>query len=175
MLARRLDADRTLQLEICCALETLADELPEVPDLRLARVVNSILRSSWDEHTGFQEDVLFPILARRDHGTGQLAVLVDRLRREHIEISERNHELSDHLLDLLLTPAQDPVRLGYILRSAFENRRRHVELEDEILAPLLPETLAPFDRRLLEGWDAARPDTPFPLSVLIGSFGHKPR
>ena len=44
---QRIIADRMLQLEICCALESLADGLPDISDLRLARALISVLEPSW--------------------------------------------------------------------------------------------------------------------------------
>ncbi|MEQ1576257.1 MAG: hypothetical protein ABL894_01260, partial [Hyphomicrobium sp.] len=41
---------------------------------------------------------------------------------------------------------------GYMLRSAFQDRRRHLEWECHLIDSKLPQILAPVDRDLLSHW-----------------------
>ena len=156
-----------LQFEICCALECLADGLPEVTDLRLARALITVLEPSWMEHVSFQDEALFPILLRRHHHSRDLAVSLDRLRRDHMEISDRNREVSEQIELLLAGDEPDPEMFGFMLRSAFDSRRRHMESELVLVEAYLPSMLTPAERTIVDRWHSARPQPPFPLGLLL--------
>lgn len=164
----RTAADRHLQEEISQALENLADSLPALTDLRLARVLGTILEPSWSEHASFQDNVLFPIIARHSHrdGAGELEAVLERLVAEHAELADRHAELVEQLEELAGGKLANFDMLGYLLRSVFDFRRRHVRREAEI-ERLVPRLLTPADRATLSTWTAGRPAPPFPLNLIL--------
>ncbi len=135
----RIAADRMLQLEICTALESLADNLPNVVDLRLARALVGVIEPSWSEHVSFQDDALFPILLRRHDATRGVAATLERLRLEHAEIRDRHVEVIEQICLLIVGEQPNPDMLGYLLRSVFEGHRRHIEGETAFLELDAPE------------------------------------
>src|SRR5688572_15758899 len=92
-LAQRLGADRHLQAEIDQAMADLVETSPSSLGHNLARVLCAILEPAWAEHTSFQDDALFPILARTGAATADTHELLDRLGREHEEIGARQVEV----------------------------------------------------------------------------------
>jgi hypothetical protein len=167
---QRMAADRTLQLEICTALESLADSLPNIEDLRLARTLIGVLEPSWTEHVSFQDEVLFPILLKRHDSFRALQANLDTFQREHITIAEGDAELCEQMQRLIGGETPDAGMLGYLLRNVFESRRRHIDSETSLLETFLPSLHTPADRRALESWTATRKKSPFPISLLLGSW-----
>jgi hypothetical protein len=165
---RRVAADRMLQLEICTALEGLADSLPNEIDLRLGQSLVCVLEPSWTEHVSFQHDALFPILMRRHDGSKHVLDDLERCRREHEEISDRHNEVNEQIELLIGGEAPNPEMLGYLLRGAFESRRRHIDGEQTLLDRVLPSLFTPADRAAIDAWNATRPQPPFPINLLLG-------
>lgn len=126
------------QLALCDALENLADGLPSRADrdgcLRIARAIPSLLAKS---HR-LEETALFPLLEDRWEALPGLPQTIDTLRFEHLEDEAYAEELHDALLAHgrgLDRPSAET--LGYMLRSFFENARRHIRFDTEVLIPLL--------------------------------------
>ena len=160
-----LAADGRLQEEINRALEDFADSLPGSTGLRLVTALAETLDPSWTEHVSFQEHVVFPIVVKRHAGTKDIAAVIDRLQREHAELSERHSEVAERLDDYLNGSSHDAETLGYLLRSAFEFRGRHLESEQR-LDGLLPRLFTPSDLALFNDWTASRPRARFPVNLL---------
>jgi hemerythrin-like domain-containing protein len=164
----RIGADCTLQTEICLALESLADSLPGSINTDLASRLPTILNSSWTEHVGFQEAVIFPILKRHHAHSQSLADQIAQLEIEHGTIGDSGQEISEQL-ELALEGAEPNAdMIGYMLRSAFHDRRRHIEIEHHLFATMLPAMLAPVDRDLLSGWLSGHA---WPLALHSGETG----
>lgn len=163
---RQIAADRHLQLEISKALEGLADNLPGAVDLTLVHILSAVLKPSWTEHVRFQDDALFPMITRRNAHAQDTLALLDRLSAEHAEISERHIEVSEQISLLVAGRPINFQMFGYLLRSTFDCRNRHIETESRIES-WLPPAIAPADRALLDGWQASRASPPFPASLLI--------
>lgn len=148
----RLNADRSLQTEICATLEILADSLPGPIDRKLAERLRSIMETGWAEHVGFQESVVFPILQRYHAGLPLITYQIDELQSEHASVAGSTHELSEQL-DLLRRGTQLNVNMfGYMLRCTFKELRKHLDCEQRFFAAAVPNALAPVDRELFDHW-----------------------
>jgi len=147
-------ADRQQQLEVAVALENLADSLPSGLEPRAIAKLLASTAPSWAAHRSFQEDFLFPLILRRNDGHAPTLAQLDLLRLEHLSIEGCNDEVVEQLgLNLGgMTPNSD--MLGYLLRNAFESRRRHIVWEGNFIARLLPKILVPVERDMLEAWIA---------------------
>lgn len=126
------------QLALCDALEHLADGLPGHVDrdgcLRIARAIPPLLQKA---HR-LEETTLFPLLEDRWNSLPGLPQTIEVLRFEHLE----DESYADELHDALIAHGRGMDRpsaetLGYMLRSFFENIRRHVRFDAEVLIPLL--------------------------------------
>jgi hemerythrin-like domain-containing protein len=161
----RISADCILQTEICLALESLADSLPNSINTDLASRLPTILNSSWSEHVGFQEDVIFPILKRHHAHSPTLVDQIAQLEIEHGTIGDSGQEITEQL-ELALEGAEPNADMfGYMLRSAFHDRRRHIEIEHRLFAAMLPAQLPPVDRDLLRRWLSSHA---WPLALFSG-------
>lgn len=161
----RMRADRELQAEISACLEHLADHLPNVPDDRLPRMLEAVLPFAWAEHVSFQRDALFPILRKRS-APREIEDLLDRLEREHLEISGRHSGVQEHIGNLLGGDPPCPQEFGQTLRGAFQLRRLHLQGEAD-LDHWVPGKLSPADLDRVDAWHASRIEPPFPLNVLF--------
>lgn len=150
----RFLADHALQLESCRGLLALADGLPKAAEYNLAQRLIEIFNAAWVGHVRFQEEVIYPLLKRR-HGDRQCrcAALFDR---QHIEIGFANNELAE-ALGVAGSSAGRSDALAYLLRHVAERRRDHIEAEQILLLPILPQTLAPIERKTYLEWAAANP------------------
>jgi hypothetical protein len=150
-----LAVDSRLQEEINHALEDLADSLPGSSGMKLAAALKETLDPSWAEHVSFQEQVLFPIILSRHANARDVGPIVDRLKRDHMEVTERHAEVSEKLDNHLNGRFSNAESLGYLLRSTFELRGRHWEAEQRLDA-LLPRMFTPADMTLFSGWTSTR-------------------
>lgn len=148
LIERLKDAWRD-QLALCDALEHLADTLPQSADrggcLRIARAIPTLLAKGHQ----LEETVLFPLLERHWRTVPGLPKTIDTLRFEHLEDAAYAEELHDALIAHgrgLDRPSAET--LGYMLRSFFENIRRHIRFDTEVLIPLLASIPADGDPQL---------------------------
>jgi hemerythrin-like domain-containing protein len=151
-LLARLNADHSLQHEICATLERLADSLPRPIDRSLASRLISAIGPSWSAHIGFQDAVVFPML-RRCHASSQSVIAkLDRFETEHKLITGLAHEITEQLEIVAHGTPINAGMLGYMLRGAFQDGRRHIEAEQEFFSATIPKILTPVDRSLFETW-----------------------
>lgn len=133
--AGRLTYCYTALLELCDALEAVADELPQVPDSDQCRLLAQRLEDLLAEAHRQEEQLLLPMLARSNRP--EFRQLARRLRREHEIDAQTALELRDTLLDLARNRfPRSPDATGYMFRSFFESLRRHVEAEQDMIALL---------------------------------------
>lgn len=165
-LGRRLATDRHLQAEIDKGIESLAGGLPAPVGLRLARVLRAVLEPSWSEHTDFQGEALFPIIAKSEGATAETRTLLERLEREHAEIGERHREVSAFLTSLVAGRRVESTGLSPCLMQALELRRRHHDAE-AALAPMIPAVLDAADRAALKHWESSRVAPAFPVNLIL--------
>lgn len=143
--------DHDAQLELCNALEHIADSLPDSVDRRLVGEVIVILAAGMTTHFRFEETVLFPLLRLRAAGDATLLAALDQLEDEHTRDSDVGDELVEQLRALLNTGrASNAEMLGYMLRGFFEGQRRHIEWENAILLPAARQLLTDADLEIMK-------------------------
>jgi len=120
------------KLELCDMLEDIADALPSRVDrLQCLKVASSLVPLLRECHR-FEEEIVFPALARLP---GRETV-VARLKTEHVEDDCAAEELSEALLAHGHgEPIENPEAFGYMLRALFGSMRRHIAFERELLLP----------------------------------------
>ena len=113
----RLTAEHALQLELCDALELIADSLPARVPKTLLHHVTAVLSNGMDSHFSFEEDVLFPLLRQRGGGEASLSAALDQLESEHARDAGLCDELVEELSALLWRDEPRNVEmLAYMLR-----------------------------------------------------------
>jgi len=153
-----LERDQRRLLRLCAALEKVADGLPESRlHARTARLL-SFLNKAFERHIFLHEKCLFPLIRSLSGTRESLGPVLTELEFEHA---------SDHSLVLEITSAFlngasgtagiDVHVLGFLLRSFFENYRRHHAWEKTILYPVA--------RQLMDGTIAGRHDALLRMSV----------
>ena len=165
-LGQRLAADRHLQAEIDKGLASLAEHPPPAVAQRIARVLNVVLEPSWSEHADFQDEALFPILAKSKDATLDTRALLNRLSREHAEIGERHRGVTIILSSFIagrMTPADG---VAATLTEVIGLRSRHHETESA-LGGMLPHVLETADRHALDRWAATRDAPSFPVNLIL--------
>ena len=146
----RLAAEHTLELELCEALEDIADGLPSRLDRNLIRMVVNVLAHGVSAHFEFEEEALFPMLRRRASSGELLIAALDQLAVEHRRDAGMCGELAEELRYCLLRERpRNPEMLGYMLRGFFEGQRRHVEWENSVVLPAARRLLTEQDRQEL--------------------------
>ena len=130
-------------LELCDALEAIADDLPH-PDAHLCVTTVDALEPLIEDTHMLEEEALFPILLAS--GRPELHQTVARLRQEHLSDSDTAGEVSEAVHALVTGHAiVSPDALGYLLRSFFGSMRRHVHGEIELIRLFLPD----HDRKMM--------------------------
>ena len=127
----------TLQVEMCDAMERIADGLPDEVDCRLCAQVASCLQFDLPLHHHDEEEGLFPLLRARARPEDGVDQILERLAAEHSSDNDFASEISE-ILEVLgqgRRPA-NPEMLGYMLRGFFERYRRHVQWENTLVMPL---------------------------------------
>lgn len=165
-LGRRLGADRHLQLEIDKGLASLSEGTEPETGLRIARVLSAVLEPSWSEHADFQDEALFPLIARARNATLETRALLNRLSQEHVEIGARHREVTIILNDLIASRNAPDEELFSSVSGVLAVRRRHHEAESA-LEEMVPAELASGERAALDRWVASRDAPPFPVNLIL--------
>lgn len=126
-----------VQVEMCDAMERIADGLPDEVDRRLCAQVASCLQFDLPLHHQDEEEGLFPLLRRRALPEDGVDQILERLASEHSSDNDFASEIAEALETLGQggRPA-NPEMLGYMLRGFFERYRRHVHWENQLVMPL---------------------------------------
>lgn len=154
----RIVVEHTWQLELCDALEYIADGLPDSIDRRLVREVIAILAHGLEAHFRAEEQLLFPLLRRRGSGDPSLVAALDQLAMEHV----RDEDISSELLEELTFVAEqgrarNADMLGYMLRGFFEGQRRHIAWENAVVVPAARRLLLQEDLQSLSEMQGRAP------------------
>ena len=167
-LGRRLAADRLLQIEIDKGLASLAEDPPSAVGQRIARVLSAVLEPSWAEHADFQDEALFPILAKAPNTTPDTRALRNRLGREHAETARNQRDIAIILNKIAagrpMTPSSGGATLAFM--RVVDLRRRHHDAE-AALEHMIPKDLETADRTTLDRWAASRDAPPFPVNLIL--------
>ncbi len=127
-----------LKIELCDALEGLADSLPNQVDVQNCKALSANLLPIIRNAQKMEETRLFPQLVQAYPDDHRLQASLDRLRLEHLE----DESFADEIAWLLhgFGSAGKPCNAetaGYMLRGFFSSVRRHVAFEHECLIPLI--------------------------------------
>ena len=126
-----------LQVQLCDALERIADGLPDDVDRRLCAQVASSLTYDLPLHHQDEETGLFPLLRERALDEDQIHDILSRLASEHMTDTDFASELSESLEILGRgEKVRNPDMVGYMLRGFFERYRRHVHWENTLVMPV---------------------------------------
>jgi hemerythrin-like domain-containing protein len=133
-------------LELCTALEQVADALPGNIDHFQVYAAIPFLRNGFAELVALQEKVLFAALRRRAILTDNVDGILAQMEREHASDQGLAIEVAEALGELRHGRRPDnPEMLGYLLRCFFEGQRRHAAWERLVLYPLCRERLTSED------------------------------
>jgi hypothetical protein len=123
------------KLDLCAALEEIADALPgRVDRLKCLTIASELVPLLRQSHS-FEETVVFPAFLQSGNA-GARAGSVERLQAEHVEDDCAALDLTDMLLAIGHGGAIDnPEALGFMLRAFFESVRRHIAFEREHVLP----------------------------------------
>lgn len=122
------------QLDLCRALESLADDLPALADTHAAGLLLEKLKVTLAQCHGFEETQVFPALTA---AVPDIGATLERLRTEHLEDEDLAAELGDALESYRTArSARAADELGYMLRGLFTALRRHLAFDRERIAPL---------------------------------------
>jgi hemerythrin-like domain-containing protein len=132
------------QVQMCDAMERIADGLPDEVDRRLCAQVAACLQFDLPLHHHDEETALFPLLRQCARPEDDLDQILERLAQEHSSDNDFASEIAEALETLSQggRPA-NPEMLGYMLRGFFERYRRHVHWENALVMPLARLRLTP--------------------------------
>jgi len=136
--ASRFETCLAQQVDLCCALETLADALPSRVDTRAATLLAETLQETLYHCHQMEESLIFPALlaARPD-----MLSTITRLRAEHVEDQEQACEVKDAIMAfVILQKRKDVEEFGYLLRGLFVALRRHLAFDRDYVLPLYRRT-----------------------------------
>jgi hemerythrin-like domain-containing protein len=126
-----------VQVQMCDAMERIADGLPDEVDRRLCAQVAACLAFDLPLHHHDEEAALFPLLRQRAHPEDGLDRILERLAAEHSSDNDFASEIAEALESLGQgARPPNPEMLGYMLRGFFERYRRHVHWENTLVMPL---------------------------------------
>ncbi|WP_341484292.1 hemerythrin domain-containing protein [Chelativorans petroleitrophicus] len=137
LLCKGSNAHFWIKLDLCTALEAIADSLPSLVDRAQCLWMAETLLPALQMAHAFEEDVVYPAFCKeaafRVEGQRTLA----RLRVEHVEDEALAEEISERLFFIGHgAGVENPEALGFMLRTFFRSVRRHVAFEREHVLPL---------------------------------------
>ncbi|MEQ8824647.1 MAG: hemerythrin domain-containing protein [Filomicrobium sp.] len=132
------------KLELCDALELIADGLPNTAQPALCRSVVHVLRVGLPQHVALEEQLLFPALRRSSQFGVDCERVLRALEQEHESDDPFAHEIADELEQLAGgDKPRNSEMLGYMLRGFFIPLRRHINWENVTVLPTARRVLSP--------------------------------
>jgi hemerythrin-like domain-containing protein len=129
------------KLELCEAIEAIADGLPSAVDrLQCLHIANQLVPLLRESHR-YEEENVFPAFETAGGCDALLrAASVRRLKAEHVEDECAAQDLTDVLFEIGHGGAiENPEALGFMLRAFFETIRRHISFEREHVLPIVAQ------------------------------------
>lgn len=136
-----LERDQARLLRLCAALERIADGLPATGHLIKTGRVLAFLDKAFSRHVFLHEKCLFPLIRSLEENNKPLELMLRELEFEH----SADRGLIVEILSAFMGRDSRNAgleALGYLLRSFFENYRRHSAWERAVLYPLARGHLA---------------------------------
>ncbi len=165
-LVKRTEADRHLQAEIDRGFESLLECLSEPFNLRLARVLAAVVEKSWDQHTSFQDEALFPVISSAATTIGEVRILLERLTIQHVEIAECHGEVVTRIRAVISGRSVAGSGLKPALEQTLAARRRHHD-DEALLETLIPQRIDGPARDALATWFATAETPHFPVNLIL--------
>jgi len=123
--------------KLCDLLEEIADVLPAGVDQKKAQRAANLLKYELPLHHQIEEQALFPLLVKYANCDDNAGEIVTRLNEEHLIDESFAEELIEFLEQLSQgKQLEDANMFGYMLRGFFENYRRHILWENNVVLPL---------------------------------------
>jgi len=164
-LAAWLAAEKKDHFRICDGLERLADQLPSRIDETLVAALLSVIEPSWQDHMRCHHELITPLLSTVRKRVPEVVTELALLDREHFQIAGTNDEVLEQLTRLANRAPVNYETLGYILRCAFDGRRRHFEWEASLFGRVLISCNDPGDIAQAEAWCATNPRPALPETL----------
>ncbi|MFY9874918.1 MAG: hemerythrin domain-containing protein [Rhodomicrobium sp.] len=136
-----LERDQMRLLRICAALEKIADGLPGTGHQRKTGKVLAFLDKAFSRHVFLHEKCLFPLIRSLEEKNEPLELMLRELEFEHAA----DRGLIVEILSAFMGRDSRNIgleALGYLLRSFFENYRRHAAWERATAYPIVRKHLA---------------------------------
>lgn len=125
------------KLQLCDALERIADTLPRVDCLACLAAANAIVPLLRNIHQ-YEETVIFPAYEAALTSSDANLASTRRLRAEHVEDECFAGEVTEILLAIGHGEKVDNAEaVGFMLRGFFESLRRHIAFEREHVLPMI--------------------------------------
>lgn len=125
------------KLQLCDALEKIADSLPWVDRLKCLSTANAIVPLLRSIHQ-YEERIIFPAYEVAAAGSNANLASTRRLRAEHVEDECFAGEVTEILLAIGRGETVKNVEaVGFMLRGFFESVRRHIAFEREHVLPMI--------------------------------------
>jgi hypothetical protein len=136
-----LERDQMRLLRLCAALEKIADDLPGAGHHRRTGKVLAFLDKAFARHVFLHEKCLFPLISSLEEKNEAIEAVLRELEFEH----SADRGLIVEILSAFM--GRDSRNggleaLGYLLRSFFDNYRRHSTWERATLYPVVRKHLA---------------------------------
>ena len=125
------------KLQLCEALERIADTLPKVDRLKCLSTANAIVPLLRNIHQ-YEETVIFPAYEAALSSSDANLASTRRLRAEHVEDECFAGEVTEILLAIGHgETVENAEAVGFMLRGFFESLRRHIAFEREHVLPMI--------------------------------------
>ncbi|HEX7075223.1 MAG TPA: hemerythrin domain-containing protein [Hyphomicrobiaceae bacterium] len=127
-----------IKLELCSALEAIADGLPSLVDRNTCLRVAEALLPAFQMAHAFEEEAVYPTFSAEAFCSEERQKTLARLRVEHVEDEALAEEITERLLPIGYgSGVENPEALGFMLRTFFRSVRRHVAFEREYILPVV--------------------------------------
>lgn len=122
------------QLDLCGALEALADSLPSRLDTHAAILLVNRLQPTLVRCHELEETLVFPVLRTSNLDVGPI---LDRLHNEHVEDEDHAVDVRHAVNTFVTCKAKvQAEEIGFMLRGLFTQMRRHLAFDRDYVLPL---------------------------------------